>query len=69
VATLGSILGTLLWYGLARAWGRERFLRFIDRHGVWLTLTREEAEAPTEWFQRTAPPPCSSAASSPRCAR
>ncbi len=55
VATLGSLLGTLIWYGLARAWGRERFLRFIDRHGVWLTLTREEAEGATEWFQRHGP--------------
>jgi membrane protein DedA with SNARE-associated domain len=55
VATLGSFLGTLLWYGLARAWGRERFLRFIDRHGVWLTLTREEAEVATDWFQRHGP--------------
>ena len=55
VATLGSLLGTLIWYGLARAWGRERFLRFIDRHGVWLTLTREEAEAATRWFDRHGP--------------
>jgi membrane protein DedA with SNARE-associated domain len=55
VATLGSLLGTLIWYGLARAWGRERFLGFIDRHGVWLTLTREEAEAATRWFERHGP--------------
>lgn len=55
VATLGSLLGTLIWYGLARAWGRERFLRFIDRHGVWLTLTREEAEAAARWFERHGP--------------
>jgi membrane protein DedA with SNARE-associated domain len=55
VATLGSLLGTLIWYSLARAWGRERFLRFIDRHGVWLTLTREEAEGAAEWFRRHGP--------------
>lgn len=52
VATLGSALGATLWYALARLWGRERFLRFIDRWGVWLTLTRGEAEAATAWFER-----------------
>ncbi|EYD78317.1 DedA [Rubellimicrobium mesophilum DSM 19309] len=55
VATLGSTLGTLLWYGLARAWGRERFLRFLDRHGVWLTMSREEAETAMQWFHRYGP--------------
>ena len=55
VATLGSILGTLIWYGLARAWGRERFLRFLDRHGVWLTMSREEAEGAMDWFHRYGP--------------
>ncbi|WP_210527230.1 DedA family protein [Rubellimicrobium arenae] len=55
VATLGSVLGTLLWYGLARAWGRERFLRFLDRHGVWLTMSREEAETAMAWFHRYGP--------------
>ncbi|TNC47236.1 DedA family protein [Rubellimicrobium rubrum] len=55
VAALGSTVGTLLWYGLARAWGRDRFLRFLDRHGVWLTMSREEAETAMAWFQRHGP--------------
>ena len=55
VGTLGSVLGTLIWYGLARAWGQDRFLRFIDRHGVWLTLSREEAESAMHWFDRWGP--------------
>ena len=55
VATLGSTVGTLLWYGLARAWGRDRFLRFLDRHGVWLTMSREEAESAMHWFHRYGP--------------
>ncbi len=55
VAALGSTLGTLIWYGLARAWGRERFLRFLDRHGVWLTMSREEAESAMQWFHRYGP--------------
>lgn len=56
VGTVGSVLGCLFWYWLARAWGRERFLRFIDRWGVWLTLSREEAEAATAWFERHGAP-------------
>jgi membrane protein DedA with SNARE-associated domain len=52
VATLGSVAGSTLWYALARAWGRERFLRFVDRYGVWLTLTRGEAEGAAAWFER-----------------
>lgn len=55
VGTLGSVLGTLMWYGLARAWGRDRFLRFIDRHGVWLTLDRDEALRAMAWFDRWGP--------------
>ncbi len=55
VATLGSVAGTLLWYGLARAWGQERFLRFVDRWGPWLTLSREEAEGAMRWFRRHGP--------------
>lgn len=55
VGTLGSVLGCLFWYWLARAWGKERFLRFIDRHGVWLTLDREEAERAIAWFDRWGP--------------
>jgi membrane protein DedA with SNARE-associated domain len=55
VATLGSTVGTLLWYGLARLWGRERFLGFLDRHGVWLTMSREEAEGAMQWFRRYGP--------------
>lgn len=55
VGAVGSVLGTLFWYGLARAWGRDRFLGFIDRHGVWLTLDRAEAERAMAWFDRWGP--------------
>lgn len=55
VGTLGAVVGATFWYALARLWGRERFLRFIDRWGVWLTLSREEAEQATAWFERHGP--------------
>ena len=56
VGTIGSVIGATVWYWLALAWGRERFLRFIDRWGVWLTLDREEAEQATAWFERHGAP-------------
>ena len=56
VGTIGSTLGCLFWYGLARAFGRARFLRFLDRWGVWLTLSRAEAEAASDWFARHGAP-------------
>ena len=55
VATLGSVLGSTLWYALGRALGEARFLRLVDRHGAWLTLTRAEAEGATAWFRRHGP--------------
>ena len=55
VATAGSVLGSSLWYALGLWLGEERFLRLVDRHGVWLTLTRGEAEAATAWFRRHGP--------------
>ncbi len=50
--TVGSAAGALLWYWLGRALGEARFLRLIDRHGVWLTLSRPEAEQAIAWFRR-----------------
>lgn len=52
VATLGSVVGSTLWYALGRWLGEERFLRLVDRHGLWLTLDRREAEAAIAWFRR-----------------
>lgn len=50
--TLGSVAGGTVWYAAARAIGRDRFLRLVDRFGLWLTLTREETEGAMAWFLR-----------------
>ena len=50
--TLGSVAGAWGWYLLGRLWGRERFLAFIDRFGLWLTLSRADAETALDWFDR-----------------
>ena len=42
--TLGSMLGNLLWYGVAHWLGLTRFRPLIDRYGRWLTLDWAEIE-------------------------
>lgn len=50
--TIGSVLGALIWFWLARLVGQDRFLALIDRYGFWLTLSREDAERALSWFTR-----------------
>ena len=50
--TIGSVLGALPPYYLARRFGAERLERFADRHGRWLTLSRQDLERARRWFDR-----------------
>jgi membrane protein DedA with SNARE-associated domain len=50
--TAGAMTGNLLWYLLARAIGLERFKRFIDRYGRWLTLDWYDVEKVQHAFGR-----------------
>ena len=50
--SIGSLLGTYLWYAGARRLNREKVYDIIDRHGWWLTLSREGMEKAEEWFRR-----------------
>lgn len=47
---LGSLAGTLPWYAAGRILGLQRVLRFADRHGRWLTLSRRDIERAEAWF-------------------
>jgi membrane protein DedA with SNARE-associated domain len=49
---LGSLAGASVWYGVGRLVDHERFKRLADRHGRWLTMTREEVEKADEWFDK-----------------
>ncbi len=40
--SLGSLLGTTLWYWAAQALGEARLRRLIRRHGRWLTLSEAD---------------------------
>lgn len=50
--TAGSLLGNLLLYYVGKKIGRERLNRWVDRHGWWLMLSREDIERARRWFDR-----------------
>jgi membrane protein DedA with SNARE-associated domain len=50
--TVGSVLGALPWFFAARHWGGERLKQLADRHGRWLTVSREELDRAERWFAR-----------------
>jgi len=50
--TLGSVLGALPLYYLGHKMGDEWLKAFADRHGRWLTLSREDLDNAKQWFDR-----------------
>jgi len=50
--TLGSVIGALPLYYLGKTLGEERIKKFADRHGKWLTLSREDVDKSKKWFDR-----------------
>ena len=49
---VGSLLGAVPWYLGGRWLGNERLKRLADRHGRWLTVSREDLERAEAWFHR-----------------
>ncbi|WP_246167182.1 DedA family protein [Sphingomonas piscis] len=49
--TVGAMLGNVAWYWAARALGTERFHRFVDRHGKWLTMDWAEVQRAERHFE------------------
>lgn len=50
--TIGSVLGTMLWYYLGLWIGEDRLKRFAAKHGRWLTLSPSDIETAKVWFDR-----------------
>ena len=48
--TLGSLLGTTAWYGLAWLVGTERLKDWADNYGRWLGIRRGDIEKADRWF-------------------
>jgi membrane protein DedA with SNARE-associated domain len=53
-ATIGSIVGAWVLYGLAAWIGRDRLPHFLVRYGKWLQMTTEDVERAERWFDRRA---------------
>jgi len=53
-ATLGSVVGAWVLYGIAAWIGPDRLERFIVRYGKWLRLTPEDVAKAERWFDRRA---------------
>jgi len=50
--TIGSVLGALPFYAVARWFGHDRLSDFIARHGHWLALSRRDLERADRIFKR-----------------
>jgi membrane protein DedA with SNARE-associated domain len=50
--TVGSVAGTLLWYGAGRAFTLDRLKHFAARHGRWLTVSPDELDRAQAFFTR-----------------
>lgn len=50
--TLGSVIGTTMWYYLGMWIGEERLKRFAARHGRLLTLSPSDIDKAHDWFTR-----------------
>ena len=53
-ATIGSLVGALVLYGLAAWIGPDRLQAFLVRHGRWLRLTNADVDRAERWFDRRA---------------
>lgn len=51
-AALGSLLGAIFWYGIGRWFGIDRLKYFSRRYGRILTLSEEDIDKASLWFQR-----------------
>lgn len=53
-ATVGSMIGAYLLYGIAAAIGPVRLRTLVTRYGKWFSLTVEDLDRSEGWFDRYA---------------
>lgn len=53
-ATIGSVVGAWVLYGVAAAIGPDRTHRFVARFGKWFRLTTDDIDKAERWFDRHA---------------
>lgn len=50
--SVGSVLGTLLWYFIGRLVSLDRLKRFAAKHGRWLTMSPKDLDRAQGFFSR-----------------
>lgn len=50
--TLGSMLGTCIWYLIGRKLGERRLRHWVSRYGKWITLSQSDIDRSHEWFRQ-----------------
>ena len=53
-ATIGSVVGAWVLYGISAAIGPERFHHFVVRYGKWFRLTSADITKAERWFDKRA---------------
>ena len=53
-ATIGSVVGAWILYGVSAWIGPDRTHRFVARYGRWLRLTNDDVSKAEQWFDRRA---------------
>ena len=53
-ATIGSVVGALVLYGISAAIGPERLHAFVVRYGRWFRITSADIERAERWFDQRA---------------
>lgn len=48
----GAVAGACVWYALGRCISDERLEAWVERHGRWLTLDREDLDRARSFFER-----------------
>ena len=51
-ATVGSVVGAWILYGISAAVGPQRLHAFVVRYGKWFRLTEHDLRRAEEWFDR-----------------
>ena len=49
---LGTVLGTLPWYGIGRLINEERIEQWLEKHGRWIGLSPADLARSRAWFSR-----------------
>lgn len=51
-ATVGSVVGALMFYGLGYWVGDKKLRAFVRRYGKWMALDEDDLDQAEEWFKR-----------------